>query len=294
MRRAAKLDDSFDMFLDTITNTFGGVLLITLLIVLMVQQSSEVRQSVDDQNSTSPSKTLVDSQMAALTAQKQLLIQSKKVSDDFLDVFVSPEKEKKLGEVVAQKDRNRRLTQSIDELNVRVAEQIERQTQMENQQISQSARLTLQKKHARDLKRDLEELKAKQVRTIPLPKERSTSKSSESFFLQDGSLFRLFSSNGAINRDYFMACKKNEADFSAAGMDYRVRIGEGIPLSSQQLQRTFSRFNSRRVYLTFVVRTEAFGEFANVRQQAVTAGFEYRIIATDGLISLGGDAAKTQ
>lgn len=290
MRRAAKLDDSFDMFLDTITNTFGGVLLITLLIVLMVQQSSEARQSVEEQNSTVPSKALVDSQLAALAAEKQLFIQSKKASATFFDGFVSPEKEENLREVVAQQNLNRRLTRSIDELDVRIVEQ----TRISNQRVSQSSRLNSLKKRAKDLSRDLEGLKAKQVRTIPLPKERSTSKSSEAFFLQDGSLFRLFLPNGKINRDHFVACRESEADFSDGRVAYRVRIGEGIPLSNQQLQRTFARFNSKRVYLTFVVRAEAFGEFANVRQQAVTAGFEYRIIATDGRISRGGGGAKTQ
>ena len=68
-RRKRVLDDSFDLFLDTITNTFGGVLLIALLIVLMIR---ETKDSAPEDSHSGPTEEIqvVESQIAALEAEK--------------------------------------------------------------------------------------------------------------------------------------------------------------------------------------------------------------------------------
>ena len=70
-RRKNELGDSFDLFLDTITNTFGGVLLIALLIVLMIQETKQ--ESPETKNATTTDDIqLVESEISALEAKKAL------------------------------------------------------------------------------------------------------------------------------------------------------------------------------------------------------------------------------
>jgi len=298
LRRASQLDDSFDMFLDTITNTFGGILLITLLIVLLVRQTSEASQAKVEQDPSGPTKELVNSQLEALTAQRDLLVQSNTASAGFLDGFVSPEKEKNLREIIAQQERNRRLLQSLeatDERLIQATKQLaDRKAQQEKRREKQSQLVTSQKERAKSLAKEIEDFKGKMVRTIPLPKEKRSNKSGKSFFLQDGGLFELNTSDGGINFDHFVACSRFEADYSYKGKYYKVRKGRGIPLTSKKLGQVFERFNSNRYHLTLIVRPEAFADFTSVRQQAVEAGFEYRIVAGNGLISTGAFSVKTQ
>ena len=298
MRRASQLDDSFDMFLDTITNTFGGILLITLLIVLMVRQTSEASQATVEQDAAGPTRELVNSQLEALKAQRDLLVQSNAASAGFSEGFASPEQEKNLREIIVQQALNRRLSESLEATEERViqaSEQLaERKAQMEKRQEKQSELVTSQRKRAKSLTQEIENLKGKMVRTIPLPKERSSSKSGKSFFLQDGSLYELNEATGEVNLEHFVKCSRYAADFFDGDQSYRVRKGRGVPLSSQKLKRTFDRLNPRRVHLTFVVRPEAFEEFAIAREQAVAAGFEYRIVATDGVIGFTSEKVKTQ
>ena len=298
MRRASQLDDSFDMFLDTITNTFGGILLITLLIVLMVRQTSEASQAKLEQDTSGPTKELVHSQLEALTAQRDLLIQSNTASAGFFDGFVSPKRDKNLREIIAQQTLNRRLSQSLEATDQRLIEATEqlanRNAQAEKRREKQSQLVTSQRERAKSLTQEIEDLKGKMVRTIPLPKERTSDKSGRSFFLQDGSLFELNELNGEINFDHFVSCSRLEADYSYKGKAYKVRKGHGISLSSKKLGQVFKKFDSRRSHLTFVIRPEAFGEFANVRQQAVSTGFEYRLIVGNGVISSGAGNVKTQ
>ena len=286
------------MFLDTITNTFGGILLITLLIVLLVRQTSEASRAKVEQDTIGSTEELVDSQMEALIAERDLLIQANTASAGFFDGFSSPEKEKNLKEIIVQQALNGRLSKSLETTVQRVIqakeELADRKAQQKKRREKQAQLVASQRERAKSLTKEIENVKGKMVRTIPLPKERTSEKSGETFFLQDGMLFELRNSYGEINLEHFEVCPRSEADYSYEGTEHKVKKGEGIILSSEKLKRVFEKFNSRRSHLTFVVRPEAFEDFGNVQQQAVDAGFEYRLILGNGVISSGASNVKTQ
>eukprot|EP01047_Picozoa_sp_COSAG01_P068150 COSAG01_NODE_9782_length_2344_cov_424.909537_4_plen_98_part_01 len=68
--RKQGLNDSFELFLDTITNTFGGVLLIALLIVLMIRESKDSAPN-QKQSGATEDRSVVQSQISSLEAEKQ-------------------------------------------------------------------------------------------------------------------------------------------------------------------------------------------------------------------------------
>ena len=294
MKRYSRLDDSFDMFLDTITNTFGGVLLITLLIVLMVKQASDTSSSTTAESS-SPTIALVDSRIAALEAQKEIMSQSSNAATSILSSFISEEQKSLAAEVAARLKQSQQLTTELLEMNLQLDALNASMDRIKIQSRASQQAIASKQSYLRKLTAQLQKEKAARVRSIPLPKEKRTTKSSEAFFLQNNEIYQLYDTTGAVNRQHFSSCRAGVADFFDGRKHYQVRDGEGIKLNGAVLQEIFQRYEPRRKYLTFVVRPESFAAFANVRSQCVASGFEYRIIATEGLISAGvSSQPKTQ
>lgn len=74
-RESATSSDSFDLFLDTICNTFGGVVFLAILLAIMIQSRSVVETFDTDHNSPPSPDELRQSitQLDSLTARQQTL-----------------------------------------------------------------------------------------------------------------------------------------------------------------------------------------------------------------------------
>lgn len=296
-RRKQSLDDSFDMFLDTITNTFGGVLLIALLIVLMIRESSD---SAPQQKRSGPTEdaALVRSEIAALRAQKNALAASLKINQQFESDFQSDEL-KALVQSLAQLTSKKASTeQSLNQASSKSRQLDLKKKGIKTRQEALNQQLAQQANKLKELNDQVVKEQQLRTRTIALPKERRTSKSEVLMFFGNDELFVAATQgrlSSGVDRNYFKTCSASQADLQVDSRYYRTKIGDGIPLNKNRLAETFGKYRPDLNHLTFVVRTDSFKEFSKLREQCILSGFEYRLIVGNGLIVVGEvDSVKTQ
>ncbi|MDB4766520.1 hypothetical protein OAG71_02400 [bacterium] len=296
-RRRTQQGDSFDLFLDTITNTFGGVLLIALLIVLMIRENTEGAPK-DYQSGPTADLQVIQSAIKALEAERDSLVtglQDQKVfSEDFIDgqlKELSKELSAKISERIklsAEAAMLSRLVEQASVSNTRLA--------AKGEQVKSDLA-----KSAAEFKKLSEQLAAEdaaRTQTMTLPKEQRTSKSEVPVFFEGGQVFVVKKDrrqiSDQINTQHFQKTTAGRADLLIDSEYYSVRSGAGLSLGSESLKTELERYPANRYYFAIVVRTDSFGRFSKLRSICVKSGFEYRIIATDGIIGEGGSGGRTQ
>ena len=295
-KRANTLEDSFDLFLDTITNTFGGVLLIAILIVLLIRENKE---SKPEDKKTGPTSALVSSQIKQLKAHRKNLQMGLELQLEFQQDFqtqevenLANEIEKLINEELTLSKRLKALqskTASIDEqLNAMKASNQTKTTQLEN--------LTYQ---LGDLKKNLEKEKQARTRTMRLPKETATSKSEIAVIVDNNKLYFVESRDSRFGFEHnqeFMVETFSGADIQIGPIRLKTKSNSGIGFTdTKRLNQEFQQYSRSRHYFAFVVRTNSFKEFSQLRKTCIKNGFEYRLIPTDGIVKSSSNVnAKTQ
>lgn len=296
-RRRTQQGDSFDLFLDTITNTFGGVLLIALLIVLMIRENTDGAPK-DHQPGATADLQVVQSAINALEAERDSLAASmrdqKVLSEDFIDselIELSKDLSAKISERSKLSAEAAELSRLVKQASVSNTGLAAKGEQVKNDLAQKTAEF-------KELNEQLSAEQAARTQTMALPKEQATSKSEVPVFLEDDQLFVLRSDrsqiSGQINAQHF---EKTTAGFAGLHIDseyYRIRPGAGLDLESEALKAELNRYSAGIYYFAIVVRADSFEKFSKLRNILVEAGFEYRLIATDGIISDGGTGGRTQ
>lgn len=299
-KRKKALDDSFDLFLDTITNTFGGVLLIALLIVLMIRESKESAPQVSS-SGNSENYSVVNSQTDALNAEKAKLELELDTVKEFEKGFETAELKQLAEDLTTQTLQNHDLESKASSLERQLAK-TKGMTKKAESELKRFALVLGQKSNERTrVTKELAKEKKQRTRTMELPKEQATTKQEVPIFVESDKLFVLNSNRSgygfSLNKNHFETCSSTDADIDASikSQHFKIKQGSGISMSSSAIQSQFRQFNASRDFLTYVVRSDSFDTFGKLRDESVRSGFEYRIIPTDGLISEGsGSSAKTQ
>jgi hypothetical protein len=103
-RRTSLENDSLDLLLDTITNTFGGILLVALLLVLLVRNTSEQQaDSADEAGVTLGERERLTSEVDQLRERRETLRESAQMQQQLEADFSDPQKQqlaKELGELL--------------------------------------------------------------------------------------------------------------------------------------------------------------------------------------------------
>ena len=294
-KRQQNVEDSFELFLDTITNTFGGVLLIALLIALLIR---EPQTSETDSDSTKNNE-VATSEIAALKAEKSALELSLKTQQNFAKDFQKKESKSLIEQLAPLLQQNASLERTHASLNREVSKL---KTKLEKTKLNISKtrdKLTAQQSKLERLNTELRNEQQLRTRTTSLPKETSTQKIEVAIFVDEGQLFFVNKNRPEvrfqINLNHFESCAAADSDLSIDSKYYRIRPGQGVSTTLNQLKQKLRQYSKTSSFLTFVVRSNSFAEFAAVKDACVRSGFEYRIIPTDDLIGeSAGVSAKTQ
>ncbi len=269
--------DSFDLFLDTITNTFGGVLLIALLLVLLIRETSEVAtESVQTE-----SRTSIQQKIDLLQAEKLNLEQAEQIRRDMAQNLDSGDT-KELASLLAElSERNEQLKQQQNEEaeNVETLQGQIRDTKTRAAQLEQE--LADQQEKLKSLSADLDEAVKLKTRTMPTPKEKLTLKFPSFVMLKNNRLYILDKTRGygagEVDSNFFTPTSTKPDLIASDNKSYKLRKDDGIPLGHPKLAEQFRRFDPG-CYIAFAVYPDSFDEFANVRAACVEADREMRIV----------------
>ena len=302
-RRNSIATDSFDLLLDTITNTFGGVLLLALMLVLLIKETSETKaQDESSSTATAQQAETLSSRIDELTSRKAMLAQSMEMQQKLDQHFGNPDAKRLASELAkllaAQQqlqDRESQTTsqaKTISEKMKEFATQLDAASKDLSELAAELAKVQGELKQEQDLR----------TRTMDLPKEELTNKQLAVVILKGN---ELFVPNGAqasggfvLNKEHFDECAVLTADIVfASGKAAKTRAGAGLKMTPEILERHLSAFDRNREYVTLVVLPDSFGSFATLRDVCVKLGLEHRIMAVPSLPvfeSSGSGPAKAQ
>ena len=300
-RRRARLPDSLELLLDTICNTFGGVLFIAILVVILLQ--------VTGQSSAQPASAPTPDELESLVAKLQ-------------------EVSAQVSSLEQTQDSQRRLTDQFapEELRVLLAERNELQASVRTlssqrdeslaKNSSLRAKIDRSKQDLNTTKQELEKVQAEQARlkarlaadrqariqTIRTPIVHQSRKQEIALILRYGRMYiwHRYSDSGVrlgLNTDEFAVVAEEKGNLVT-----RPKPTAGIPLdpspeTRQRILRSLRRFPPGTSTIAVAVRPDTFAQFQHLRDALIAGGYDYRLMPMTEkgpLMDRGGSGGRVQ
>jgi len=314
-RRRGNGDSSLELLLDTICNTFGGVLFLAILVSLLLKSvgaTSAASQAADESPRPAVSKSqLIRSSVEARELQDRL----RRLDSDlasvrgFVTQFSTPDLAASLERLHAEQRRHDDLEAkkasalkavAADQAARAAAAAAARAAQKRAEQAASSAeeeiaRLDEARRRAAVLAEaaiKLEEaIESRQViqSTGRAPRERTTSKKEFGLMLRYGRLYLMHVHDGGTR-------EVNTKDFvveeGVVTNTAKARPGAGIDITAidgdVSLQGILAGYPASNWYPCLVVHPDSFDTFQIVKSQLVARGYEYRLLVTDDPVNDSG------
>lgn len=264
-RSRVSIDDgSLELLLDTICNTFGGIIFISFLVVLLLNSSSDsVAPSPVDQVERSKLIEL-DNERARLTRQlervRRVVASGEEIQSDVISVDLAQnaarfrraqEREARLVQAKSEAvGRANEAQESVNEVYAKAAEQRgdieEAQRQLEQ----------IKKKLAAEITKRTEDAKVPRISaTLLLPTE---------FFLKEGRLYGpLALADGTLNVREFVEQETETATLIIPNPSGGVDATPGTPPAAGISER-FARVDPNRSYVRVWIWNDSYASFADV------------------------------
>ena len=304
-RRQSARQDSLELLLDTICNTFGGVLFIAILVVLLLQQTGN-----GPDGPPAPHRPVSEVEMLSLTNRLDAItaelarLSETRVSQEATVASFAPAEIRAL--IEQRRDattRQNALQAEVDQLRVENAKSSARTeaVRAENERVRVSLAKAVEKK--RRAEQTLEQERLARVEEVRLPVIRPAfGKREIGLILRYGRLY-VWHRYGAgnerlgLNTDEFVVVAEEDDSLVT-----RPIPTKGIPLddsnaSREAIRRTLSRFDAKSCCLAVIVRPDSYGVFKQVRDQAIALKFDYRLMPTEAdspIADRGGTGGKVQ
>jgi hypothetical protein len=280
-RKSGSSGDSLDLLLDTICNTFGGILFISMLVVILVNAASQ------DVSSSLPTQVdhqrLVESrrQLSDMTIKLDSLRRAVRQTEQLRDRFTDAEGQAVIDDLQVLQDTTELLHETRDASLGELAETQE----LINETARETARLRVAMRNAQqDLaatQRQLESEVALRSRTSKLPRQKTTTRQQAPFFLKAGRLcsYANVDSRGNLSR--------NETEvrlLEEGGKTFAVPVGgAGLMVKPDgsnvdEVTRRLEPFDESKYFIAIVVWDDSFEQFQIIKDAAVRGNYEYQLI----------------
>ncbi|QDT28782.1 hypothetical protein Enr10x_41280 [Gimesia panareensis] len=283
MSRTRRTSDgsSLELLLDTICNTFGGVLFISILVVILINMSSDASQKIPPDE---PAQSeLMEMQIELQNSQeriqklKNVIEQQQSIESQFVDpdTRMIVRKWTQLNEDLTRLEESKEQALS----NISRDQTLINRVATEAKQ-SADALASAKEEYSSLLSRLRVEVEARS-QSAKLPKLRRTNKNEMVFFLSQG----YFSSYARKMGEGTYVPNTNEVvektgpqgayiePVSSAG----IKISKDDNAIQEPLERRLSDFKPSQHYIAVFVSPDSFEEFAVLKDLMVQKGFEYRL-----------------
>lgn len=278
-RRNREANDSLDMLLDTITNTFGGLIFIAILVALLIGKKAPDAVSRNVQN---PDEFELRKELKRLSLQLEIKEQENQVSRRVRDQFVSPNQRSQAIELAKLEKSVSQLLHDIDSIKNNV-----RNTELANNK-KQSELDNLDPREANAVK-DFERIQKQfaqevQQRTSDFdsPILKATSKKPRVLFVKGQEVFEIRSRTSAtVNTAHFEKTDTSSADFILGPTqgNWKSKPNSGIRMSNKKaLKEICDSLDSGREFIHFAIFEDSFQEFKGVREVLVNNKIEYSLL----------------
>lgn len=302
MKRETSESSSFDLFLDTVCNAFGGIVFLAILLALLIQTRQVVKS--DDPNPQQPTsademRKLV-SQLDELTAMHATLAVTldgipEPVSEAFGEDYQALSKQ--IDEIEQQlKDLNRRNASAV----VKLSEQIKANETVKSDSISSSALLAQAKQKLSDLQMEYRQSVESKRETLRLPRTRDSNAASVLMLFDGGEVYlayqpKLYSSD--FNTNHVTTRELNDGQIEVRpvpGAGWKINEPVGMSKVRSLIAETARDGN----IITLAIWPSAYGSFTEIREEMIRSGVPYQLWVRDEnevlSVSFGAGAATTQ
>jgi len=306
MARARKQQaDSLELLLDTICNTFGGVVFIAILVVILLQSAGD-RQPVEEKADTDVSAeelAELEHRLAKATSELNSLRETQ-ASQDSLMALLAPKEVQSLVQSRNQSRENRReLEISREQL---VADIAQRQTKIQKLKAELStihAQRQESQQRLEQLEERIERERESRREEVRLPVVHANMRGqSLGVILRYGRLYvwHRYDQRGnqsGLNTDDFVILGED-----AVGYITTPKPNAGIPLrdgaeTKRRIIQRLRKFPPRQTVIEIAVRPDSFTHFRHLRDVLLERGYEYRLLPMDSHSALrdrGGSSDGVQ
>jgi len=281
-RKSAPSSDSLDLLLDTICNTFGGILFIAMLVVILTSQIS--RDAAASAPSAESSRALrrLRGELTESESRLTKLRKAVRQKEDLERRFADPES---LGLLESLRSLDDNSDALLKERTQKLTDVAESQADLEGtarelQRLAQ--RLAEAKERLQLEKQRLENEASLRSRTSEVPQQRATQKDMMVFFLKAGR----FSSFANRNEDGQIVHNEAESRIveEAPGKKYIELVpGAGLAVAVDgsnvaEIAARLADFDKSKHFLSVFVFKDSFASFETVKTEMIRSGFEYHLV----------------
>jgi hypothetical protein len=280
-RKKSATSDSLDLLLDTICNTFGGVLFIAMLVVILLNMSGHKAASVpateEAQQQMAAAKEALAQAQSELDTIRRAANEQAKITAQFSDPKV-----KELLSTMTNSQSKAAIAAANNAANMQTAaEKQEEINRIASDMAALEAALAHAQKQLSAVDSQLKQEKELRTRTVNLPKQKQTSKDQIAFLLQGGRLhgYMRIGTSGNPEQD------ARDTKLVTVGKETFVDVvaGGGVSVNptgdtTGAVAQKFSGWNPSQHFIAVAVWPDSFEHFPAVRQILVEKGFEYQLL----------------
>ena len=300
-RRHSAINGSLDLLLDTICNTFGGVLFVAMLVVVMLRMTAKTADAIPREAVTEVEllelerqqaevRTVLDSQRRAT---EQLSSQQSLVDPAAAELWqqltaLQNERDVLIDTRLATLGRTAKLQASINQVTKALAE-----IESDEQDLkSRRAEVTLA----------LDEERKSRTHDADLPRLRTSDKIEVQTALRYGRFYIWhkydnYGIRSGLNTDDYIVLEDTPSSIVTTQLPYAGTPIDKSDESHQAVKARLGRFGSNRHYIQVTVWLDSFEQFRHIKEVLVTNGFDYRLtpaMAESQFIDRGGKSEGIQ
>lgn len=273
---------SLELLLDTVCNTFGCIIFMTILIAISVQNSSQ-RLIDSAKGYISPVEASeLQAKWEEVQSRYNQLKKDREGLEGVISQLVPPEAVEMIQEIQDLENQFKDLQNQREELVRRIAEAENRKGKIETQKEEIEKQLQWAEKELADLEAKLDQEKKKRTQTTRLPKERISSKRPITFVIRFGRLYMWFRCDRegnwvGLNTDEFVVVEETEQEILTTPKPH-AGIPIDAPNAKAQIAARLRPFPPETFYINCAIWADSFESFQKFKQIIVQKGYEYRLI----------------
>lgn len=296
-------ESSLELLLDTICNTFGGILFIAILLVILLQMSSPddlasaENQPVDQESLNEMRRREVEVRHELDTLRGAAEQLAKQAAD-----YADPDLARKLEQLEQRRsDLEGRMSERLERLG-RIAEQQSRANEIADELAKLDEELDDVRKEVRDARDKLERERAVRTENAELSRQRQSNKHNVAVVLRYGRLYVWHAYDAQGNRigpnlDEFAIVEETPERIRLRPLPFA-----GIPLAESpdlvdRIAHRLNQFSPEKYYVAIAIWQDTFGDFKRCKAALVKLGYQYRLYpAADGnsIVDQGGSDSRVQ
>ena len=302
-RRRAMKQDSLELLLDTICNTFGGVLFIAIMVVMLLAQSGQGPEVVVP--SHSPEELETQSRELASLSADVLRKQQIQASQAALVDSLAPDTIREL----------------IERRKTLLAELVQQQAAVDAQQVQNATVMASVARTQAEIDKVLADLKVAQQREAQartllaseqkartqnarLPRQKKAQQIQEVILIvRYGRVYlwhnydlRMQIRLGLNLRDFVVVSAEPDRLVTRPKPTAGILL-DGSPESQRAIDKLLGRFDRKRFYLGPLVRPDSYGVFHHLRDRIIALGFDYSMLpmnSDSAVFDRGGSIGPVQ